>query len=408
MTDSFDDDRDGTRRGDATGMGSRRSFVAAVGATTAGLLAGCGAGDSGNGGSTPDEYDPSDASINAPALSDFQGSGVFVEGRPAPGGTSMADLPNLKGELKIYLGGGESGFYLDLFDALAEKIYPDFSYTVSSLRSSEAVNRINEEYEADNVQGDVFIAVDAGSLGQVTESGATLSLPKQTVEPVPSAFVEPDRNWVGFEGRARSMPYNTDQYSESDIPEKVAEIPSTDAFSGQIGWAPTYSAFQSFVTAMRLQEGEEATKEWLNGVQELNVSSYPDEFQVSDAVAGGELGFGFANHYYALRVLNARPDAPLELAFTSGDAGALVNISGAAALKNSGNTGLADAFIRHLLSAEAQEFFATVTYGYPMIPEVEPVGGLPTIDELNTPDIDLTKLSDTGPTLDLMRETGVL
>ncbi|MFB6189298.1 MAG: iron ABC transporter substrate-binding protein, partial [Halapricum sp.] len=86
----------------------------------------------------------------------------------------------------------------------------------------------------------------------------------------------------------------------------------------------------------------------------------------------------------------------------------LVNVSGAEILRGTNKSKLATNFVRHLLSAEAQEFFATRTFAYPMIAGVQPVGGLPTIDQLNTPDIDLTKLSNTGPTLDLMRETGVL
>jgi iron(III) transport system substrate-binding protein len=36
------------------------------------------------------------------------------------------------------------------------------------------------------------------------------------------------------------------------------------------------------------------------------------------------------------------------------------------------------------------------------------VGGLPTVDELNPPDINLANLADLEPTLDLMREAGVL
>jgi iron(III) transport system substrate-binding protein len=43
-----------------------------------------------------------------------------------------------------------------------------------------------------------------------------------------------------------------------------------------------------------------------------------------------------------------------------------------------------------------------------MIPGVPPVGGLPTIDELQPPPLDLARLSDLQPTLRLMREAGVL
>jgi iron(III) transport system substrate-binding protein len=98
----------------------------------------------------------------------------------------------------------------------------------------------------------------------------------------------------------------------------------------------------------------------------------------------------------------------VDLAFTGGDAGALSNAAGAEVLSARGNTESAFAFVRHLLSAEAQEFFATRTYAYPMVAEIPPVGGLPPIDELNPPSVDLTELSNIRPTLELMRDVGVL
>ncbi|MFW6017858.1 MAG: extracellular solute-binding protein [Halapricum sp.] len=402
---------DNTRDENAEGArcrSSRRRFLAAGGVGVTGALAGC----SGLFGGDDEEYgapnyDAADAAMNAMALSEFQGSGAILEGRPAPGGRSMEDLPNLSGELSIYLGGGEGGLYLDLFDVL-EGVYPDFSYTSQSKPSSELATQIVEEAQAGQLQADVFISIGAGSLGTVVEAGATRLMTDETVEPVPDAFVEPDNNWVGIAGRARAIPYNTEQVDERDLPDGVMGFPEVDAFEDAMGWAPTYGAFQDFITAMRLQEGEDATLQWLEDMQSAAVQSYDNEFLVSDAVSTGELTAGFANHYYALRVLNGSPDRPLDLHFTSGDAGSLVNVSGAALLDRNESAGLADVFVRHLLSAEAQEFFATRTYAYPMLPGVQPVGDLPTIDELETPDIDLTELSNTGPTTDLLTEAGVL
>jgi iron(III) transport system substrate-binding protein len=69
---------------------------------------------------------------------------------------------------------------------------------------------------------------------------------------------------------------------------------------------------------------------------------------------------------------------------------------------------LASNFVRHLLSAEAQEYFAVRTGEYPLIPGVDPLGNLPTIDQLNPPELDLTQLADVEPTLELMRDVGIL
>jgi iron(III) transport system substrate-binding protein len=175
-----------------------------------------------------------------------------------------------------------------------------------------------------------------------------------------------------------------------------------------MGWAPAYSSFQAFVTAMRILEGEAATKAWLEGMLDAGVRRYPDEFQVAQAVADGDLSAGFTNHYYVQRVLDPRPDAPLSTAFTGGDAGAIFNVAGAAVVDTAADTDMAANLVRHLLSAEAQDYFARTTFEYPLVPAVDPIGALPSIDELNPPgDLDLTQLSELEPTIELMRDAGV-
>jgi len=160
---------------------------------------------------------------------------------------------------------------------------------------------------------------------------------------------------------------------------------------------------------MRILEGEDATREWLNGMQELGVSTYGDEFQVSRAVADGEISVGLANHYYIQRVLARRSNAPLSTAFTRNDAGAIFNVAGACVLDTASDSTLASNFVRHLLSAEAQDYFARSTFEYPLVPAVDPIGRLPAIDELNPPEgLDLSQLSDLEATISLLRETGAL
>jgi len=373
---------------------TRRRYLGSLGVATSLGLAGC---TTLTGGGTTTEK---------PTLADFRGSGPLVEDRPRPGGTPMADLPALSGELTVYLGGGEGGEYTELIE-LFERAYPDFDAHVRTDASSSLANTIIEETTGGGSPADVFFSVDAGSLGAVADAGATTPLPQNVLEPVSSTFESPDGDWVGVAGRARTIPYNTDTLSASDVPEHVRDVPSAP-FADSMGWAPTYGAFQSFVTAMRLLDGPERTKQWLTAMNDQGVESYPNEFLVSNAVADGEIAAGFANHYYALRVKSSRPDAPIELAFTKNDAGALVNVAGAALVAGGQKQTLAANFVRHLLSAEAQEFFATVTFGYPVIAGVAPVGGLPTIDDLDPPALDLTALGDLQPTLDLMREVGVL
>jgi iron(III) transport system substrate-binding protein len=175
-----------------------------------------------------------------------------------------------------------------------------------------------------------------------------------------------------------------------------------------MGWAPSYGSFQAFVTAMRVLNGREETKAWLEGMLESGVQEYGDEFTIAQRIADGEIGAGFTNHYYIQRVLQSRPDAPLATAFTENDAGSVFNVAGGCVVDTASDEDTAANFVRHLLSAEAQEYFITQTFEYPVIPDAQPVGDLPPVDELQPPeDLDLSQLADIQPTLELLREVGI-
>ena len=373
---------------------TRRRYLTGLGAAVTAGLAGCNAPGTGT------DTDAEDGPVGQ--------VGSSREGRTVPGGTPMADLPDLSGELNLYSGRGQA-LVGELIGFIDDR-YPDLTIRPRYAGATDLVNRIREE--GDNSPADVFYSVNAGALGALAAEGRTMTLPDRVLDPVSEAFRDPDGNWVGTSGRARSVPYNTERFSADEVPTDVYQFPELDRFDGAMGWTPAYGSFQAFITAMRILQGPEPTKAWINGMQESNASAYGDEFAITQAVADGEIGAGFANHYYTLRVLDARPDAPIDVAFTENDAGAIFNVAGAATVDTAADPELANDFVRHLLSAEAQEYFATTTFEYPMISGVEPVqpGGtdLPTVDELNPPaELDLAQLAELGPTLELMREAGL-
>ena len=374
----------------------RRDFIAGIGSVSVGGLAGCSAGEAGG-----DEQ--SSAETGTTPNAEFEPTSTGSADAP-----SITDLPDLEGELEVYLGRGEGGLYRELLEHLETELYPDLSLSVRRDSSASLANTIVEEEKHGSSPADVFWSIDAGALGTVARRGLTAGLPTDLTDLVPGQFRDDERRWTGISGRARAIPYNTDQYDESDVPRDVLAFPDLDRFDGQMGWAPTYGAFQAFVTSMRVVHGEGATEAWLEGMLESGVSQYAGEFLVTNAVAEGELGAGFANHYYALRLKEAKPDAPLELAFTSGDAGAMLNVSGAAVLESSSNAKLGTDFIRHFLSEEVQRFLAEKAFEYPLVPGIDAPGTLPPIEELEPPDFDLTRLAEVRPTLELLREKGVL
>ncbi|AFK19499.1 extracellular solute-binding protein [Haloferax mediterranei ATCC 33500] len=375
----------------------RRRFIATAAALGLGSLAGC----AGLGG---EDETTTESGGNETVEQIGSGRSPFGD-REITGGVSVADMPDLSGELTLYSGRGEAlvGELISFF----EDYYDDFTIRPRYNSAAELVNQI--QTEGQNSPADVFFSVNAGSLGALKDAGRTQKLPSEVLDLVRDEFHDPDGQWTGTSGRARTVPFNTDQFDESEIPDDIMKFPETEAFRDNIGWAPTYSSFQAFITAMRVLEGEEATKQWLQGMQDLGVTEFKDEFLVSQAVADGEISAGFANHYYIQRILAGRPNAPLKTAFTSGDAGSIFNVAGALVLNTADDADLASNFVRHLLSAEAQDYFARTTFEYPLVSGVDPIGELPSIDELNPPEgLDLTQLSDLEGTVRLLREVGVL
>ncbi|QIB74673.1 extracellular solute-binding protein [Halogeometricum borinquense] len=390
------DQQDGEHRGR-----SRRRFLQA--AAAAGIIGVAGCNGLSNDGTATETGNETTTEQSPGQI----GSGRSPFGdRDISGGVSMAEMPDLEGELTLYSGRGEA--LVGELISYIEDLYPDFTVRPLYNSAAELVNQIATEGQ--NSPADVFYSVNAGALGALKQRERTQSLPQEVLEFVPKSFRDSDGMWVGSSGRARSVPYNTSTFKESDIPDDIMSFPDQSDFEGELGWAPTYSSFQAFITAMRILEGEDATRKWLKGIQDLGVSQYGDEFQVARAVADGEISAGFTNHYYIQRVLARRGlSTPLRTTFTKGDAGAVFNVAGACVLDTAKDTSLASNFVRHLLSAEAQDYFARTTFEYPLVPEIEPIGRLPTIDELNPPqELDLAQLSDLEGTIRLLRETGVL
>jgi len=307
-------------------------------------------------------------------------------------------LPKISGPLTLYLGRGEGGLYERILDAIRER-NPQMDLKIRRGTSSALANTIVAEAGAGVNRADVFWAIDSGSIGRVVNSASPFPISSSLSDRLKPGFRF--ARWTPISGRIRTIPYNTERLTKEQVPTSIMELPESGL---KVGWAPAYGAFQTFVTAMRLLEGEASTRAWLRAMRK-NTQSYAGEFGVVMAVSRGEVDAGLANHYYTLRLKKGRPDAPVDLAFTQGDAGCLLNASGALLLSKRPQ---AELFLRHLLSREVQGFLSREAYEIPLVEGVEPPVGLPDVGGLDLPKLDLERLADPRPTLDLLRETGVL
>jgi iron(III) transport system substrate-binding protein len=273
--------------------------------------------------------------------------------------------------------------------------------------SSELAATLAEE--GDNSPADVFWAQDPGALGAVEAEGRFAELPAALLERVDERFRDTDGRWVGISGRVRVIAYNTEALSESDVPDEIDDV-ADERWRGKIGVAPPNASFQAFVSAMRLSRGDEATREWLEALQANEPKLYENNIAILEALAEGEIELGLVNHYYLALIKSERPDAPVANHFLArGDDGALVSVAGAGVIEGSDKQAQAEQFVEYLLSEAGQRFYAEETQEaeYPLVDDVEPREGLPPLDSLEGPDVQLDDLgAELETTLELLAETG--
>ena len=309
-----------------------------------------------------------------------------------------------EGALTVYSGRSEE-LIAPLLDQFSEET--GVPVEVRYGESAELLATIIEEGE--NSPADIYFSQDAGSLGAAENEGLSEPLPKNILSQVDPLFRSPDGGWVGASGRARILAYNTDALAQAELPESVLDLTEPE-WEGRVGWSPTNASFQAFVTAMRATEGEEATREWLEGMVANEAVAYPDNETARDGVASGEVDLALINHYYVEQAREEEgEDYPVDAYFPpGGDVGSLVNVAGAAQLASSDQSREATQLIEFLLEPEAQEFFTEETKEYPLAGGVEADPDLVPLDEIEQPDIELSDLDDLQGTLELLEETGAL
>jgi iron(III) transport system substrate-binding protein len=273
--------------------------------------------------------------------------------------------------------------------------------------SSELAAQIADE--GGNSPADVFFSQDAGALVAVGE--ALTALPQTALDRVPAEYRAADGKWVGTSGRVRVVAYNTEKYSEKDLPDTIAEY-TDPKFKGRIGIAPTNASFQAFVSAMRVSVGDEKTRAFLTALKDNGAKTYEKNSAIMDAIVAGEVDLGFVNHYYLALVTAEQPDAPVANKFlTKGDPGAFLNVAGVGVLATSTKADAANRFVAYLLSEEGQRFYADEASEneYPLIAGIAPAAGLPPLDTLTSSGASIAAVStEAEKTLALLDEVGLI
>lgn len=326
-------------------------------------------------------------------------------------------------EVVIYSGRSKA-----LVDDLVEQFEAQHDLDVSIKYGTDAQLMAALEEEGDQSPADLFWANTTGALGAASNADLLQPLPDSILQ-LPGAYVPSSGQWVPVTSRFRVLAYNTERVDPEALPASVMDLPSRSQYAGRIGWTPAYSSFQDFVTAMRALEGEDATRAWLEGMQELDPKAYASNTPMLQALAADEIDLALTNHYYVLRLKHGggegeyedeeegeseeagQPSAPVATYFfESGDVGNLALVTGAGLLRTSDQDAGALQVLAYLLSPEAQRFAAQEVNEYPVVSvEALPEYMVPADSSMQlSPGFEVDQLRDLDATLDLLRQVGLL
>jgi iron(III) transport system substrate-binding protein len=314
-----------------------------------------------------------------------------------PAGTLAAQ------ELTVYSGRGEA-----LVGPVIAQFERDTGIDVEVRYGGTAELATLLQEEGDQSPADAFWAQDGGALGALAPLFA--DLPAEVNEGVSAPFRNAANKWAPTSGRSRVLVYSTARVEEADLPASIKDL-SDEKYRGRVAWAPTNGSFQAFVTAMRVAEGDDATRAWLEAMIANDAKVYSNNGGQIEAIANGEVDFGLVNNYYLGRYVGPDPDFPVDQThFQAGDIGNLLNVAGAGIVSTSDNQDVALQFIQYLLSVPAQQYITTSGNEYSVIPGVI---DNPTLEPYETlleisPQVDIDQISDLEGTLNLLREVGLL
>lgn len=330
------------------------------------------------------------------------------------------------GKLVVYAGRSQA-----LVEPIVDRFREETGIDVQARYGRDAELLAALEEEGDRSSADVFWANTAGALGAANNAGLLTALPDSLLQK-PETFVPSSGLWVPVTVRFRVLAYNPKKVQADALPTSVLDLPSMTDLRGRIGWTPTYSSFQDFVTAMEIEHGTDSTRTWLQGMKALDPKAYGSNTPMLEALAAGEIDVALTNHYYVLRMLRGGGEgeyegdeeeeeeeeeamegraAPVAIhRFAPGDTGNLALVTGAGVLGTATHRENALRFLSYLLSAEAQESAAETVHEYPIVRGVRlPSYFLPFDEAVSlSPALDFERLRDMEGTLRLLRDEDLL
>jgi len=302
-----------------------------------------------------------------------------------------------QGEVNLY-----SSRHYDTDEALYEEFTEQTGIEVNRIEDSADTLIARMLSEGELSPADVLITVDVSRLERAAEEGLLQPIDSEAVaSTVPDALHDDDDLWAGVSTRVRAI-----FYDENDIenpPQSYQDL-ADPQYEGMVCTRSSSNVYmRSLLAAIIAHEGEEAAREWAEGV----MNNFAREPQGGDtdqlrAIVSGECDIVLSNHYYYARGLAGEVTGLTEGIEDIGivwpnqeTTGAHQNISGVAIAENAPNPENARRFVEYLLTETAQKMLADGNNEYPVVPGVAPSEAVQEMGtDYNRDDIDLSRVAD--------------
>ena len=225
--------------------------------------------------------------------------------------------------------------------------------------------------EGENSQADLILLVDAARITNAAKSGLLQKINSITLEnDVPIGLKDPNKEWYALTRRVRVMVANPKVVDVSKIND-YTDL-ADPSLKGKVCLRNRKSPYnQSLVANQIINKGEEATKNWLNGmISNVSQPFFPGDISIVRAVSKRKCGVGIVNHYYVARMLagvNGRRDALYAKKTTVLTPNpAHVNISAGGVAKYATNKNEAIKLLEYLASPKGSKGLAAPTLEHPL------------------------------------------
>ena len=231
------------------------------------------------------------------------------------------------------------------------------------------IERLRREEE--KTQADLILLVDAARITKAAKLGLLQKIESASLEnAVPQGLKDPSKQWYGLTRRVRVMVANPKVVDVSKINDYT--YLADPSLKGKVCLRNRKSPYnQSLVANQIVNKGQEATKNWLNGmISNVSQPFFPGDISIIRAVSKKKCGVGIVNHYYVARMLagvNGRRDALYAKKTTVlTPSPAHVNISAGGISKFSKNKAEAINLLEYLASPSGSKGLAAPTFEHPL------------------------------------------